>query len=189
MAKTTKTDSKTKTKVTKKTKDKSGPKKNKSSYMFFCEEERKVVKEELPDLSNKDVLTELGARWKKLKESNSDNMKHYEELAVKDKERYLSEKESKSVEESDETEEEIEEKPKKAVSKKTTIKEKKSESTEEESEKPEKKVKVNSYIIFCKATRAEVKAEFPDLEPKEITRKLAEKWKSLSDDEKQKFKN
>ena len=190
MAKTTKTDSKTKTKVTKKIKDKTGPKKNKSSYMFFCEEERKTVKEELPDLSNKDILTELGARWKKLKEENSERVKQYEELAAKDKERYLAEKESKSVDE-DVTEEEVEEKPKKVgAKKKTTKKEKKAdESSEEDSdEKPKKVVKVNSYINFCKETRASVKEEFPDLAPKEITKKLAEKWKELSDEEKEKFK-
>ena len=68
-------------------------KKNKSSYMFFCAENRQVVKDECPELNNKQIITELGARWKKLKESgDSEKLKHYETLAAQDKERYAKEK-------------------------------------------------------------------------------------------------
>jgi len=68
-------------------------KKNKSSYMFFCADNRQAVKDECPDLNNKQIITELGARWKKLKElGDSEKLKGYEALAAQDKERYLKEK-------------------------------------------------------------------------------------------------
>jgi hypothetical protein len=46
---------------------------------------------------------------------------------------------------------------------------------------------LTSYILFCKANRASVKEENGDLDPKDITRKLASMWKDLSDEEKQPF--
>jgi hypothetical protein len=68
-------------------------KKNKSSYMFFCADNRQAVKDECPDLNNKQIITELGARWKKLKEAGeSEKLKGYETLAAQDKDRYLKEK-------------------------------------------------------------------------------------------------
>ena len=63
---------------------KKGPKKPKTSYMFFCEEQRKVLNKEKPELSAKDVLVELGVRWKILKEKDVKKIKSYEVLAQKD---------------------------------------------------------------------------------------------------------
>jgi high mobility group protein B1/high mobility group protein B3 len=65
-----------------------GPKKAKSSYMFFCEDERPNVK----DVTGKEVLVELGRRWKVLKESDSKKFKMYEAKAEADKARYTKEK-------------------------------------------------------------------------------------------------
>lgn len=46
---------------------------------------------------------------------------------------------------------------------------------------------LTSYIYFCNENRSIVKEENPDLDPKDITRALAEKWASLSDKEKQPY--
>ena len=64
------------------------PKKGKSAYLFFCADERMVLKEEMPDLDSKDVLKELGARWKKL---DSERVEFYQTLATEDKQRYKNE--------------------------------------------------------------------------------------------------
>jgi hypothetical protein len=64
--------------------------------MFFCSEERTKITKENPDLGNKQIITELGARWKTLKESNPSEVERYEVLAREDKERYLKEKGSES---------------------------------------------------------------------------------------------
>jgi hypothetical protein len=46
---------------------------------------------------------------------------------------------------------------------------------------------LNSYILFCNANRASVKEENSDMDPKDITHKLAAMWKQLTDEEKQPF--
>ena len=46
---------------------------------------------------------------------------------------------------------------------------------------------LTSYILFCNANRASVKEENSDLDPKDITRKLASMWKELTIEEKQPF--
>ena len=168
------------TKTIKKTKDKDAPKKNKSAYMFFCDDERSVIKQELPDLNNKEVLVELGSRWSKLKEQNPDKVKVFEDLASKDKERYLLEK--GNADSSDD-------KPKKKESKKKNKDKTDDAVLEDDNEAtPKKTIRKNGYINFCKEMRAEIKEEFPELKPKEITKKLAEKWNELSAEEKERYK-
>ena len=117
-------------------------KKKTSAYMIFCKEERSVIKEEFPEYSSKEVITELGRRWTELKSSKSDKMAYYENLKkqqdsddeeVVEKEEVVVEKEEEVVVEDDE-EEEI--KPKKKASKKKKIVE---EEVEEEEVKPKKK--------------------------------------------------
>ena len=74
-------------------KKKEGPVKNKSSYMFFCSDERKAINDEKLGLNNKEILVELGVRWKVLKEEvNSERFQTYVKIAEQDKERYIKEK-------------------------------------------------------------------------------------------------
>lgn len=136
------------------------PKKNKSSYIFFCTEERIRIKNDDMKLNNKEILTELGLRWKKLKEVDPEKVKYYEKLASDDKLRY------KSL----------------FIS---TVK----ENTEEDSIEHNdiKKVVINGYINFCKENRNKIKEKNKELSPKDITKKLAEEWKLLTKDEKEKY--
>ena len=78
--------------------EKTGPKRAKSAYLFFCGENRDKVKKQLgKDAKATDVTKELGAQWNKLKEKNG--TAPYEKMAAKDQERYLKEKEEMSGEE------------------------------------------------------------------------------------------
>jgi upstream-binding transcription factor len=88
-------------------------KKPKSNYLFFCEENRAKVVSENPDLNPKQVMSALGDAWKTVKSEGGDRLKHYDDLATKDKERYLQQKEDSKGDES----EEVVEKPKKKVAK------------------------------------------------------------------------
>ena len=45
-------------------KKKSGPKRPLSAYLYFCAENRDVIKKEIPSLSAKEITSELGKRWK-----------------------------------------------------------------------------------------------------------------------------
>jgi hypothetical protein len=168
-------------KQTKKEKDPNQPKKNKSAYMFYCVDGRNEIKKENPDMDNKAVLVELGVRWNKIKESDPDRLKHYNDLAEQDKKRYADEKGSYVK---DDVEEEVEEVVKEKKTKKKAVAKK---SDDDEAEKP-KKTKVNGYINFCTVNREKYKVDNPTLLPKDVTRKLGEGWKALSDEEKEKYK-
>lgn len=73
---------------------KTGPKRAKSSYLFFCEDTRAKIKEEFPEMSAIDVTTELGKRWNALKAKGDKATKKYVDLAATDKARYEREKAS-----------------------------------------------------------------------------------------------
>lgn len=150
--------------LNKKTK-KSGPKKNKSSYNLFCAEERLKVKEDLPDLGNKDIFAELAARWKTLKEKNPKRYSKYQKLADEDKVRYLKEKENFVVEEGDEIDRE------KNTKKKVGPKKPKS-----------------SYMFFCQEERPNVVKEKPELSAKEVLVELGARWKALKENSPNKVK-
>ena len=47
-------------------KDPNAPKHPLSSYMIFTKEMRPILKEEIPDLDTKLIVTEIGRRWKEL---------------------------------------------------------------------------------------------------------------------------
>jgi hypothetical protein len=138
-------------------------KKNKSAYLYFCEDERIKIKQD-NNIDSKKIMSELAIRWKLLKEKDTDRLKYYENLAIQDKNRYLNEK-------------------KEGVIPTETIKKK------EEKKKEETPKKVNGYIVFCKKNRQNFKKSNPELGPKEITKKLAESWKELSEDEKESYRN
>ena len=72
-------------------KEHKGPKKNQSAYNIYCSQNMAMLKEELPELDNKAIFSEMAKRWKKVKKS--DEFNKYQKLANEDKERYVKEKE------------------------------------------------------------------------------------------------
>ena len=171
---TSKTESKAK-KVSK-TKDPNEPKKNKSGYMFFCVDCRKEIMAEDSGLDNKGIVSELAVRWKNLKENNPDKVKYYEDMASEDKKRYQEEKSSY-------VKYPVEAEDVKSSKRKTS---KKGTSTESSTKEPRK---ANAYINFCTANREKYKTQNPGVLPKEITKKLSEGWRALSDSEKESYKH
>ena len=137
---------KPKEKKTRSNKDSTHPKKNMSGYLFFCREERPIVKKEIPDIKSGDVMVELGARWNELKTENPEKVKEYMEMAAEDKERYLEEMKNYVPSDEEEKPKEKKSRAKKAAkveeveekSKETRTKETKKEEFEEEFEEDEK---------------------------------------------------
>jgi high mobility group protein B3 len=80
----------------KKKEPKTGPKRAKSGYLYFCDETRSKIKEEHPDMTAIEVTSELGKRWNVLKAKGEKAVKKYNDLAEKDKARYQSEKDTAS---------------------------------------------------------------------------------------------
>ena len=156
----------------KKVKDPNAPKKGKSAYLFFCEEERPKVKEDLGDeVKSSEVTTELGVRWRDLHEDSSSaatkRIKKYMELAKQDKERYEREK----AEYSPPTEEELKEKKeKKKVVKKTPPR------------------KVSAYALFSKEERVKIKERNPTMSSGDVTKALGICWQGMSDEEKEEWR-
>lgn len=182
-----------------------GPVKSKSSYLHFCAEEREKIKSDGLSLKNTEIITELGLRWSKLKESDPERLAKYEAVAKQDKERYSDEKkafktaslskvvEEETVVEENVTEPVVVEKPKKKGATKKKVKEEVVEEEDEvvvvvEEKKEEPKKKVNGYINFCKVNRSKVKEDNPGLQPKELTSELGRLWKALSEQEQAKYK-
>jgi hypothetical protein len=69
-------------------KDAGAPKGAKSSYIFFCIEERVKIKEEDDSLKNTEIIKLMGKRWKKLSDEEKE---HYVEMAAEDRDRYKQE--------------------------------------------------------------------------------------------------
>ena len=203
-------------KKTKKAKNADGVQKNLSGYIIFCKDVRETVKAENPALNNKQIMTEMGARWKNADENTK---KKYEELASVDKERYLREKSAHAdgASESKEVEPEVVVEAPAPIPESTPAPKKKTvESTPAPKTKSKKKTEVeepvlvpesvpappvpesvpapvakkggnNGYINYSKLMRASVSAE-TGLDFKGTTAELSNRWKALSDDDKKKYK-
>ena len=160
-------------------KDTNSPKGRKSAYIYFCSAMRAQVKEELGEEGKSLIMTELGKRWKELKEDEqrSDELAKYTKMAEDDKARYQDEKEIASDEKTS---------PKKSKTDKKQLVAKPAES-EDESAKDEKgktsPKKKTGYAYFCSYNRDGVKSENPKMKGQDITRELARLWKELTKDE------
>ena len=145
---------------------KNAPKNASGPYIFFCKEERENVKKEMPDLTAKEIMTELGKRWKEIKDT--DEVEKYKKMAEEDKVRYT--EEMKNYIPSDEEEEKTK-KPRKQRAKK---------------DKNAPKNVRSVYIFYCEKNRDSIKKKNPELKGKEITAKLSEEWKKIKDTDKAK---
>ncbi|OUW96000.1 MAG: hypothetical protein CBD97_01965 [Pelagibacteraceae bacterium TMED237] len=157
------------------------PKRGKSSYLYFCNDFREIVKKDLIKEFNTEpkatlITKELGKRWNKLKEEGK--ISKYEDMANLDKQRYYDEK-SKKI-----SDQEV------LVSKKETKEETKEvtkEVSKETTKKTKKDNKLTGYQNFCEQRRASLKKENPSKKPIEITKMLAVEWKNLNSTEQMKY--
>ena len=78
-------------KSTKKTTEEGKPKRGRSAYIFYCQDYRPVVKQEMGDAKATEVTTELGRRWTTVRDAGGDEYDKYVKLAEADKARYASE--------------------------------------------------------------------------------------------------
>lgn len=149
----------------KKKRKSNGLKKNKTAFLFFSSDERQKIKDEGLEISAKEILTEIGGRWKVFQESNPNGVKKYEQMASEDKIRYENEK--NNLVSPPETSDEVEN----------------SEVVEEKVDKPKPK-RSNGYVNFCKEKRPEVKEENSDVSAANINSILSKIWKELSEEDK-----
>ena len=64
-----------------KSKDVNKPKRGKSSFLYFCDEYKSIIKKDFPDYTNKQIISYLGVLWKDYKENKPELIKKYEKVA------------------------------------------------------------------------------------------------------------
>jgi hypothetical protein len=198
-----------------KQKSNNGPKRAKSGYLYFCEDQRNQLKVNNPSLKSTEITSELGRLWNELKNdvSRASEILKYENLALEDKQRYESQK-SETADSSKPKKEVV----KKEVAKKEVVKKevpkkgvKKEEveddnvqedvvtkkvnsksvpskgATSKDTPKETSNKKLNGYQKYSEVRRPALKSSFPNEKPADITKKLSEEWKVLSNEEKQKW--
>ena len=157
----------------KKSSDKLTIKKARTSYILYCSDMRKVVKDENPELGAKEIVRKLGEQWREEKENNTSVYKKYVKMAELDKERYEKEKaeENNNKESSDEEDRE----------KNSGVE----NSDEDENDFDDSK----TYKVYCKVMKDDVIKDNPNLKNSEIVKILAKNWKKLSRTYKKAWRN
>lgn len=143
----------------KKVKDPNAPVRNKSGYMLFCDDHRGDVRKKVEKQT--EVTKLLGEMWNKLSESEKDV---YKQRASKDKERYTNE--MSSYHPSEEVPEE-----------------KKTKKAKESGPKRP----TSAFFFFTQEQRPVLKQSNPELSGSEISSKLGEMWRGMTDEEKKPF--
>jgi len=154
----------------KKKKDPNAPKGPLTAYMLFCGDYREKVKRDNPNISFGQVGKELGRLWKEADAAEKDK---YEQLAQQDKMRYKRDmetyQESKALTSSEEEE----------------VQTPKSKKRKKDPNAP--KGALSAYMIFSREIRTQVKDQFPEASFGEIGKHIRERWRNMSEEEKQKY--
>jgi len=146
-------------------KDPDAPKRAKSAYLFFCDDQRAAVKKSLGDEAEATAVTkQLGVLWKELKGKKDKKslaaMQKYVDSATEDKSRYETEKSSYVP--SDEFL-----KTSRKSGKKDPLAPKRAQS---------------AYLYFCAEERDNVKKSLgADAQQTDVTRELGSRWNALKE--------
>lgn len=137
-----------------------GPKKNKSSYIVFCQEVRQGIMDKNPLWKPADVAKEMGKQWLLVKE-DAVKLAKYQKIADEDKKRYLSEKSTFVAPKSD------------------------SVSVKKVKDKNKPKKGLSTYMLFCKEQRDKVKSELGEgSSVTDISKELGKRWNLIKGDPK-----
>ena len=162
-----------------KPKDSNAPKKPKSAYLIYCQENRKGLKEMFPDILPKEILSKLGASWKEIKDEPESRA--YVKKANEEKAKY--EKEMSEYTPSEQYNKELSEYNEKPENMKTKIKKNK----KVDPLKPKKPQTI--FFKFSKEMRNKVKEENPDMKSEDVAVELGRLWKNeVSQEEKDEYK-
>ena len=152
-------------------KSKGAPKHPLSSYTHFLNDHRERVREDSPDMSNKELNKKLASEWSQL---GQEEKQKYVERADLDKKRYHHE--FLEYQKTDNYKEFISQKEAAKNGIKGKIR-----------GPGAPKWPLSGYAHFLNDHREEVRKEWPDMPFKEISKKLNQKWSLLGQEEKQKY--
>lgn len=154
--------------MVKKKKHPDAPKAAMGAYMWFCQEHREKVKADQPELGAKEILSELGRRWKAL---GAEEKEQYNEIAKGDKERYEREKEAFL-------------RTHVSIYRDDDVKSKRKRKDPNAPKRPR-----SAYILFVNDYRPKVVEETREegIKQTEIMSRVAKLWKSCDEAEKEKY--
>ena len=133
----------------------SHPKKSLTAYTLFVKLKRKELQEKWPDATTPELMKEIGRQWKII---NDKEKAWYQNMALKDKERYKREmEEMNKLKESHKLDNCELKRPKKCLS---------------------------SYMIFVREMRARVTQEFPDMNALDVMKEVGRRWQNISEEDK-----
>jgi len=147
-------------------KDKNAPKKPRTAYTYFLDDNRANIKTNNPEAAFGDISKLAGEMWKSL--SGEEKMK-YESQAKEDKDRYEKEMDDYVPPEAEDQEDGGKQKKKKV---------------KKEKDKNAPKGALSAYFIFSGDQRKELKEKHPELTIGEMAKLIGSKWGALSDAEK-----
>jgi len=172
-----------------------------TSFSFYTKENRERISKENPKATFGELSKLVSAEWNKLTDKEK---KVYKNREIKDKARYKKEREelAKKLESEAQNqpttvapgveEEVVSPTPQKSSTKSKSSKSSNTSKTSKTSKSSgkgktasaSKTSSPSSYNVFQKKMRPQLKSQFPNLSTKEITSKLGETWRGLSDAEK-----
>lgn len=151
-----------------KIKDPTKPKRGKSAFLFFCEENRKKIKKKYPEFTVKEIVSKLGTVWQELKDSNSEEINRYEQMSIKDRNRYKNEMKTYIP----------------ILNRKIDVKKSTKKPSKRRSKRTQEEIMFDNFLKN-KKTRA--KKSHPELESKDIVQYIKSKWEKLPDEKKKKY--
>lgn len=159
-----------------------------TSFSFYTKENRANIAKKNPKATFGQLSKLVSAEWNNLTDKEK---KVYKKKETNDKLRYTKEREAlaKELESEAANQPAIEENlvspaPAPSASTKSKSSKKASKISKSSGKSATKSSSPSSYNIFQKKMRPQLKEQFPDLSTKEITSKLGESWRALSDTEK-----
>jgi len=163
---------KTKRKGKKAKKDPNAPKRATTAYFYYTSQRRSELLKEQPGIKVTEQAKIMGQEWKQLSDSEK---APFVQKAEKDKKRYAEEKANYVAPEKD-----------------SDASDSSSDSDEPKKKKKKKdpnapKKPKNAFMFFANDKRESVKAKHPKFKTTEISTKLGEMWKSLSEAEKKPY--
>merc|ERR1712154_281561 len=176
----------------KKPKDLNAPKKNQSSYFIYSNERRGPIQAENSDKSITEISKIISAEWKAM---DGDKKKEYEEKAAQQKKEYLLKyEEYKKTDNFTKYQQKLAEwkESEKAQGRGGTTKggkkrgkaPKKPKQPEEMPKRPQ-----SSYFIFSNERRPQLKETYPEKKITELSKLIAEEWKSKTAEDKKVYED
>lgn len=162
-----------------KVKDPFKPKRGKSGFLFFCDENRDKLKKEFPEMSVKQIVSTLGLRWKTLKINNSSEIQKYEQMSVLDRNRYKKEMSSYVPLLNRKYEKKSIDRKKKNIDKISSEK-----NTKKRSKRTQTEIMFDNYI---KNKRVKIRKSHPELDSKGVLDYLKDKWDRLPIEKREKY--